>query len=355
MPASGGGSARQIDLRSDTVTQPTPEMRRVMAEAAVGDDVYGEDPTVNELERVAAERLGKEAAVFVASGTMANLVAGLTHCERGTELICGADAHLLINEVGGVATLGGVVMRNVPNDRRGLLDPAAVEAAVRPVTGMFPRTSLVCLENTHNRGNGAAFTAGEIGAVAEVAHAHGIPVHVDGARIFNASVALGVPPAELAAPADSISFCLSKGLSCPVGSLLAGSREFVERARRTRKIVGGGMRQAGIIAAAGLWALDHLVDRLADDHANARRLAEGLAQLPGVEVDPSHIETNICYVALTDAPAAEVVPALRARGVLVNGMADWMRFVTHRGINAEDIDEALEAVEAVVRGAAPVL
>ena len=343
-----------VDLRSDTVTLPTAEMRRAMYEAELGDDVYGEDPTVNRLEAMSAERTGKEAAVLVASGTMGNLVCGLTHCGRGDEVIVGDTAHTYLNEQGGVAALGGVQIHTITTDARGMLDPQRVEAAIRPQGLQPPRTALVCLENTHNRGSGAAFTADEMAGVTGVAHAHGASVHLDGARIFNAAVALGVPVAELAAQADSLSFCLSKGLSCPVGSVVCGSEEFITRARRTREMVGGGMRQAGIIAAAGIVALETMVDRLAEDHVNAQRLAQGLATIPGLSIDPSRIQTNIVYVDLLDTAAHELSAALRERGVLANGMGNWVRFVTHYGITAEDIELALDAIEAAVRAARPV-
>ena len=324
-----------------------------MAEAEVGDDVYGEDPTVNLLERTAAERLGKEAAVLVVSGTMGNLVSALAWCGRGDEAIVGMDAHLMVNEMGAVSAFGGVHLRSLPNDRRGLLNATEVEAAVSP-GGMFPRTALLCLENTHNRGNGAAFSVDELRPLADVAAAHGMAVHMDGARIFNASVALGVPPAELASVADSVTFCLSKGLSCRVGSVVVGSAEFVARARRVRKMAGGGMRQAGIIAAAGLVALDSMVERLAEDHANAQRLARGIAGLPGVALDPADIETNIIYVELADEGGRDLAAALKERGVLANGRHNWVRFVTHYGITSEDIDEALDVIASVVRAGAAV-
>ena len=328
-------------------------MREAMATAEVGDDVYGEDPTVNLLERTAAERLGKEAGVFVVSGSMGNLVSVLAWCGRGDEAIVGADAHVLVNEMGAVSAFGGVHLRSLPGDRRGLMDAAHIEATVSP-GGMFPRTALLALENTHNRGNGAAFSAGELQPLADVAAAHGMAVHMDGARIFNASVALGVPPAELASVADSVTFCLSKGLSCPVGSVVVGSADFVARARRVRKMAGGGMRQAGIIAAAGLVALESMVERLAEDHANAQRLARGLAGLPGLTLDPADVETNICYVELADEGGSELAGALKERGVLANGRHNWVRFVTHYGITSEDVDEALDAIGSVVRTGAGV-
>ena len=346
--ATNGSAPRVIDLRSDTLTKPTEAMRRAMAEAEVGDDVYGEDPTVNRLERTAAELMGKEAGMFVASGTMGNLVSALSWCNRGDELICGVDAHLIVNEMGAIAAFGGIQMRALPNDHRGLMDPDVVESTISP-GGFFPRTALLTIENTHNRGNGAAYTVEQMQPLTGVARAHGMAVHMDGARILNASVALGVPPAELASVADSVTFCLSKGLSAPVGSVVTGSVDFIERARRIRKMTGGGMRQAGVLAAAGLVALDTMVERLADDHANAKRLAEGLASLPGFSVDPSTIETNIVYAELDDGDGPGTSNLLRERGILGNGRFNWVRFVPHYGITAEDIDEALDVIASVTR------
>ena len=338
-----------IDLRSDTVTQPTPAMRQAMLEAELGDDVYGEDPTVNRLQQMAAHLMGKEAGLLVVSGSMGNLVCGLAHCQRGDEMLIGATAHIVLNEAASIAALGGVQIRALPTDRRGMPDPGQLEAAVRHPGLAFPKTAVLCLENTHNRGNGAAFSPQEIAAVTEVARVHDVPVHLDGARIFNAAVALDIPAAEIAAQADSVTFCLSKGLSGPVGSVVCGTREFVDRARRMRKMVGGGMRQAGVIAAAGVVALETMVDRLAEDHANASKLAHGLAQVPGLSIDPTHVETNIAYVDLVNMSAAELVAGLKERGVLVNGMDKWVRFVTHYGITAEDIEMALDAVDATMK------
>ncbi len=346
-----GTAPRVIDLRSDTLTKPTAAMRQAMAEAEVGDDVYGEDPTINRLERTAAERLGKEAGLYVTSGTMGNLVSALSWCNRGDELICGADAHLLVNEMGAIATFGGVQMRALPNDARGLMDPEIVDATVSP-SGFFPRTALLTLENTHNRGNGAAYSVAQMQPLVDVARDRGMAVHMDGARIFNASVALGAPPSELASVADSVTFCLSKGLSAPVGSVVVGTAEFIARARRIRKMAGGGLRQGGVLAAAGLVALETMVDRLADDHANARRLAEGLAGLPGFNVDPSTIETNIVYVELEDGDGPGLSARLKERGVLGNGRFNWVRFVPHYGVTAEDIDEALDVIESAMKAAA---
>lgn len=341
---------RIIDLRSDTVTHPTPEMRRAMAEAEVGDDVYGEDPTVNRLEAMAAEHLGKEAAVFVASGSMANLVSGLTHCQRGEEMVLGHMSHILMYEVASVAGLGGVQVRTVANDSRGMLDPDEVESVIRPANLHQPRTAMVGLENTHNRRSGGVLAPEDVGAIGDVAHRYDAALHVDGARIFNAAVALGVPVADLVHPADTVSFCLSKGLSCPVGSLVCGSGEVIERVRKNRKMVGGGMRQAGILAAAGIVALDSMVDRLADDHTNARRLAQGLAVMPGISLDPDSIQTNLVIFEVTNRPATELIDALKEHGLLVS-YADGqrVRMVTHYGIGEEDIDDALNIAESVAR------
>lgn len=341
---------RIIDLRSDTVTHPTPEMRRAMAEAEVGDDVYGEDPTVNRLEAMAAERLGKEAAVFVASGSMANLVSGLTHCQRGEEMVLGHMSHILMYEVASVAGLGGVQVRTVANDSRGMLDPDEVESVIRPANLHQPRTAMVGLENTHNRRSGGVLDPEDVGAIGDVTHRYDAALHIDGARIFNAAVALGVPVADLVRPADTVSFCLSKGLSCPVGSLVCGSVEVIERVRKNRKMVGGGMRQAGILAAAGIVALDSMVDRLADDHANARRLAQGLAVMPGISLDPDSIQTNLVIFEVTNRPATELIDALKEQGLLVSHAdGQRVRMVTHYGIGEEDIDEALNVAESVAR------
>jgi threonine aldolase len=334
-----------IDFRSDTVTLPSPAMRTAMAQADLGDDVYGEDPTINRLEQRAADLLGKEAALFVASGTMSNIVALLTHCGRGDEAIVGSQAHILHYEVAGAAGLGGIQLRVARNDERGCMDPSEVRQLIRGENVHNPNTTLVCMENTHNRCGGAALSATALDAVAAVAHEHGCAVHVDGARIFNAAVALGVPAAELARCADSIGFCLSKGLSAPVGSLLCGSARFIDKARRNRKMLGGGMRQAGVLGAAGLVALDTMIDRLADDHANAKRLAEGLGRVPGIRIDPASVETNIVIFGVEGRSAAEFLEAIRRNGVLAGapGPAS-VRMVTHYGISAGDVDEALNRI-----------
>ncbi|HWQ14186.1 MAG TPA: low-specificity L-threonine aldolase [Roseiflexaceae bacterium] len=343
---------RVIDLRSDTVTLPTPAMREAMARAELGDDVYGEDPTVNRLEALAAERVGKEAAVLVASGTMGNLAALLAHCGRGDEALVGSESHVYHYEAGGASALGGIIYRVVPNLPDGRLDPAALDCVAYVVDDPHhaaPR--VICLENTHNRCGGAALAPAYMQEVGELARARGLAVHLDGARVFNAAVALGVDVRAITRHVDSVTFCLSKGLSAPVGSVLCGSAAFVARARRARKILGGSMRQAGVFAAAGIVALEQMVDRLAEDHANARLLAEGLARLPQIAIDPGAVQTDIVYFGLrnTQLTPAELVGALRERGVLMGDSGGGrIRAVTHYGIDAGDIEEVLEAVRATL-------
>lgn len=340
-----------VDLRSDTLTKPTPEMYEAMRAAELGDDVLEEDPTVLRLEALAAERMGKEAGLFVASGTMGNLTAMVTHTRRGDEVICEADAHIFWYEAAGMAVVGSLLPRCLPG-KRGALDPAEVARAIRPDDVHHPRTGLICLENTHNRAGGTVLRPEQVEGVAAVARAHGIPLHIDGARIFNAAVALGVEPRELVRGADSVTFCLSKGLSAPVGSVLTGSRDFIRRARQTRKLLGGGMRQAGVIAAAGIVALESLVDRLAEDHVNARDLARGLAEVPGIAVDLESVQTNMVYfdVRGTGQTAAEFVARLAEAGVKAYDLGEWsIRFVTYRGITAEDVELALARVRRVAR------
>ncbi len=342
---------RRVDLRSDTVTHPTPEMREAMYRAEVGDDGYGEDPTVNRLEALAAERLGKEAAVFVASGTMGNLVALLTHCGRGDEVILGDQSHIFWYEVGGISSLGGIHVRTVPNQRDGTLDLKDIEAAIRPVTPKFPRSKVVCLENTQNRCGGRVLGLEYTSWVAALARQHGAALHLDGARIFNAATALGVTPARVAQDADTVQFCLSKGLAAPVGSLLCGSSDYIKEARRWRQTVGGAMRQAGVIAAAGIVAIEHMADRLAEDHENARILAAGMASIPGIDVDAEGVQTNIVIFRPVAVPAAEYAARLAARGVLVsNYWGGLLRMVTHHGIAREDVEYALEAARSAMTG-----
>jgi threonine aldolase len=339
-----------IDLRSDTVTHPTEAMRRAMFEAEVGDDVFGDDPTVNRLEAISAQRMGKEAALFTASGTMSNLIAVLTNTCHGNEILLGSEAHIFLNEVGGAAALGGVVMRTIPNDSNGQLALTDINDAIREKNIHYPVTTLLCLENTHNRCGGAVLPAEYTASAVALAHNHGLKVHLDGARIFNASVALGVPVSELGKDVDSVSFCLSKGLSAPIGSMLCGSKEFIERARKRRKMLGGGMRQAGVIAAAGIVALETMIDRLAEDHANARKLAEGLVKISGITLGQEKVITNIVIFDLAPTISGSQFSAkLAVSGVKVIGRGNNnFRAVTNRMVNADDIDFALNRIEIVV-------
>ena len=335
---------RIIDLRSDTVTRPTTAMRRAMSDAEVGDDVFGEDPTVNRLEEMVAKRLGKEAALFVASGTMANLVSQLTHCGRGNEVILGDQSHIFFYEQGGSSALGGIHPRTVPNQPDGKLALPDIEVAVRTDDIHFPRTSLIVLENTHNRCNGTPLDTDYMHSVGEIARRYGLKVHVDGARLFNAEVALGVEARDLVAEADSVSICLSKGLAAPVGSVVSGTNDFISEARRVRKLLGGGMRQAGVLAAAGIVALTEMVDRLEDDHINSRRLAEGLVDVDGLSIDPNRVKTNIVYFEVTrSGMTSQLVAAkLDSRGVrLLPAGPNRLRAVTNYHITSDDIDYAL--------------
>ena len=355
----------RIDLRSDTVTKPTPAMRRAMAEAEVGDDVFGDDPTVNALEERAAAMLGKEAGLFVASGTMGNLVAQLAHLGRGQETIASAESHLVSDEAAGHAVIVGTSIRALPDRPDGTLDLDVVAASFRdPEDPHEPISGLVAIENTHAHSMGQPLSVAYTQAAADVAHAHGVPLHIDGARFFNAVVAQGVGPAELAGPADSVTFCLSKGLACPIGSLVVGSRAYIWRARRARKLLGGGMRQVGVLAAPGLVALsdgpDGMIARLADDHANARRLAEGLAELAGIEspggaaqptsgrLDPARARTNFVIFRVARDRAA-FLDALERRGVLMVAYPHGtIRAVTHYGVTADDIDATVVAVSGAL-------
>jgi threonine aldolase len=342
-----------IDLRSDTVTHPTPEMRRAMAEAELGDDVFGDDPTVIALEQRAAELTGKEASLFVPSGTMGNLACLMAHVARGGEIIAGEGNHSFAHEAANYAVVVGAAMKLLSWNEEGRMDLAAIRAAFRHADDPHdPISALVMLENTHSDSMGQPLPAAYVDAVAEVAHAGGVPLHVDGARIFNASVALGEPVSRLLAAADSATFCLSKGLACPVGSLVVGERDFIWRARRARKLLGGGMRQVGVLAAPGLIALRDgsagMIERLAEDHSNARRLADGLAQMPGVAaLDPARVRTNFVFFELT-RPELRMpfLEALAGHGV---GMIDYpggerIRALTHYGVEAAHVDVALAAV-----------
>jgi threonine aldolase len=332
-----------VDLRSDTLTLPTPAMREAMARAVVGDDVWEEDPTVKRLEAMAAERLGKEAGLFVTSGTQGNLVSVCAQTQPGQEVVLDLDSHVFNYEVAGSARIGNVQMRPVKT-ARGFLSPEQVREALRPANIHLPETGLVCLENTHNRHGGTCCTPEEIAAVAAVAHGAGVRVHLDGARLFNAAVALGRDPADFARPVDSVTFCVSKGLGAPVGSVVCGSREFIGRARRFRKMFGGGMRQAGIIAAAGVVALEQMVDRLAEDHVNARTLAEGVARLPKLSVDLASVQTNI-VIFQVERPggAEELMKGAAARQVKIHAIGPAaIRCVTHKDVDADDITKTLE-------------
>jgi threonine aldolase len=336
-----------IDLRSDTVTLPTPEMRDAIARAELGDDVYGEDPTINRLEAMAASMTGKEAALLVPSGTMGNLAAMLTHCARGTKAIVGSESHTNLYEAGGASALGGIVLTPIANTEAGELELDELKRELATSDDHhFAQPSLVVLENTHNRCGGAPIKLSHMAEVSDAAHRRKLPMHLDGARIFNAAIALETTAKDLSSFADSVSFCLSKGLACPVGSLLCGSREFISRAHRTRKVLGGGMRQAGIIAAAGIVALTTMVDRLADDHQNARALAQGFALVAGLNVRPVENRTNMVVFDVDgDSNAARrFAKAMKERGVMISPReATSFRAVTHNGISRADVDRAVAA------------
>jgi len=343
-----------VDLRSDTVTRPTPEMRRAMAEAQVGDDVLGDDPTVNRLQAMAAERLGKEAALFVPSGTMGNLAAVLSHCGRGDEIILGDQCHTAMYEAGGVAAVGGIHPRTLATRPDGTLPLEAIEAAIRPDDVHFPTTRLICLENTHNRCGGVALSLDYTIGVGKLAREKGLRFHLDGARIFNAAAATGNSAKEMAAPADSVTFCLSKALCAPVGSVLCGDGAFIYRARRIRKQLGGGMRQAGVIAAAGIVALETMVDRLGEDPARARRLAEGLRSVPGLTLETDPPPTNMVYLRLSaeeplDGPA--LVRALAKYDVLALASGPRrIRLVLHHDVDDAGVERAVAAFRHVLAG-----
>jgi threonine aldolase len=332
----------KIDLRPDTVTLPTTDMLGAMTSAQLGDDVLGEDPTVNRLEETAADRMGKEAALFVASGTMGNLLGLLVNACPGQEVIADADSHLFRNEAAGAAMVGGIQVRQVPTER-GVLSPAQLLATLRPTDDDHqPLSAAVTIENTHNWHGGAAWSEQDLKLLSETARSNGLAVHLDGARIFNASVATGADVRAIAQYADTVSFCLSKGLCCPVGSILCGPAGKIRQARRWRKMLGGGMRQAGVLAAAGLVALETMVGRLTDDHETARSLAEGLAEMPGIDCDLSRVQTNIVYFRLKNMHAADFLTACSDKGLLGGEYGPHLvRFVTHHGISPTDIRQAL--------------
>jgi threonine aldolase len=340
---------RVVDLRSDTVTKPTPAMRDAMARAEVGDDVFGDDPTVRELEAEMASMLGKEAALFTVSGTMANQLAIRSQTEPGDEILVDANAHIYYYEGGGPAAFSGVMCRCL-DGRRGVFTGADLEAALRPVDPHFPRTRLVCVENTHNRGGGKIWPMEQLRDVAAAARKHHLLLHLDGARIWNASLATGIAEREYAALFDTVSVCFSKGLGAPVGSALAGPKSVVERARRFRKMVGGGMRQAGIIAAGALFAVREHRTRLAEDHANAKLLASGLAKINGLEIDPTEVESNMVRFRVRTMPAEQLVKQLNQRGVLVLPMGrDTIRAVTNLMVNAEDMGRATRVLAGLFK------
>ncbi|MBI5935883.1 MAG: low-specificity L-threonine aldolase [Chloroflexi bacterium] len=340
------------DLRSDTVTRPTPAMREAMAKAEVGDDVYAEDPTINRLQELAAHRTGKEAALLVPSGTMGNLASILAHCQRGDEVMLGDKSHTILYEAGGISALGGIVSRQLPNQPDGSLLLSDLEAGLRGPDSHFPPSRLICLENTHNRCGGAYQTPAYFKQVSDFAHAHSLKVHLDGARIFNASVAQNVDVKEFAQHVDSLTFCLSKGLAAPVGSLICGTREFIQRVHRQRKILGGGMRQAGIIAAAGIVALDTMIERLSEDHARARALAERLGKTRGLVVDMGGPATNMIFLSLADSvplSAKEVADQMKVRGVLIGVVgARQFRLVAHYEVDDASLEKTISAFQEVV-------
>lgn len=343
---------RHIDLRSDTVTKPTEEMREAMARAEVGDDVYLEDPTVNKLQELAAEMLGKEAALFVPSGTMGNQICVRLHTSPGHEVITEERSHIFNYEMAAMAVVSGTIPRPVRGED-GLLDWPSIEAAIRPRSAYYvAQTALVTLENTHNMAGGAVMPLERTEDICERAHQAGLPVHLDGARIFNAAIALKRDAADLARPADTVMFCLSKGLCAPVGSLIAGPRKLIDRAVAIRKMLGGGMRQVGVLAAAGLVALERMTGRLEEDHANAQLLAKGLAEVPGVKIDPEKVQTNIVIfdMGVTGVTTTELSERLKARGVLANGINPrQMRLVTHKDVSRKDCEAALEAIRESIK------
>ena len=342
-----------IDLRSDTVTKPTPEMREAMATAVVGDDVYNDDPTINQLQELAAARLGKEAALFVPSGTMGNLAGILSHCGRGDEVIMGKRTHTFLHEGGGISTLGGVSSCQIPEQVDGSLALEDIQAAIRADDVHEPVTRLIEIENTHNACGGVYQTPAYINSLVDFAHARGLLVHMDGARVFNSAVAQGVDVRQLTGPVDSVTFCLSKGLCAPVGSVLCGSAEFINKARRMRKHLGGGMRQAGILAAAGIIAMEQMVDRLSEDHARAGRLAQKLADIPGIQLSPAKPATNMVFFNLLDSvkySTDQIEQMLKERGVLANSSGPRrFRLVTHYWIDDPGIDHAVAAFREVLQ------
>jgi threonine aldolase len=338
-----------IDLRSDTVTKPTEEMLEAIRHAELGDDVFEEDPTVNRLERIAAEKMGKEAALFVTSGTQANLISLMTNANRGDLVILESESHIYWYEVGGISAIAGLLPWPLKS-LTGSLDPKEVETAIRPQNIHFPKPSLLCLENTHNRHGGTIITPSQIKAISSVAHKNNLKLYLDGARIFNAAVALNVNVKEFTKHIDNLMFCLSKGLCCPVGSLLVGNQEFIERARKLRKILGGGMRQAGIIAAPGIVALESMIERLKEDHLNARYLAEGISKIDGIHVNLSRVQTNMVYFSIEELAltADQFISKLKENDILALALSEnKIRMVTHKGIEKEHVEKSITTIKTI--------
>ena len=338
-----------IDFRSDTITLPTEEMLEAIYHAELGDDVYGEDPTVNKLEKMAAEKMGKEAALLVTSGTQANLISMMSNASRGSLVILEAESHIYWYEVGGISTIAGFLPWPLKS-HTGAIDPGEIEAAIRPQNIHFPHPALICIENTHNRHGGTIITPDQIKAISEVAIKHDLKLYLDGARIFNAAVALDVNVKEFTKHVDNLMFCLSKGLCCPVGSLLVGSNDFIRKARELRKVLGGGMRQAGIIAAPGIVALESMVNRLVEDHLNARRLAEGLATIKGININLDLVQTNMVYFDTSGLgiTAGHFIIKLKEKDIIGLALSDSkIRLVTHRGIGKDHIDKSIEVIESL--------
>ena len=339
----------RVDLRSDTVTHPSPEMRTAMYEAELGDDVYGDDPTVNELQERAADMFGKEAGLFVSSGTQGNLVSILAQAQRGDEVLVGDQCHIMNSEAGGTMVLGSVVLYPIKTDAFGFLEPNLIQEAVKPRDYHKPPTKILTIENTHNGSSGRALSPQQMKSMADAGHEKGLKVHLDGARIFNAAVALGVPVSKLTENVDTTTFCLSKGLSCPIGSIVVGSKDFIEEADRWRKMLGSGMRQVGIVAAAGLVALDSMIDRLQEDHDSARHIASQMADMKGISVDPEHIQTNIIRFGVPDHTGDQIAARMKEEGVYINGGDSDLRIVTHYGVSAADYQFAITALDKVMK------
>lgn len=343
---------KRYDFRSDTVTVPTQEMREAMYTAEVGDDVLGEDPSINRLEKLAAEKVGKEAALFVTSGTQGNLVAVLTHTQRGDEVLMESEAHIYYYEVGGIAALGGVIPRLIPGNA-GIITPDALREALRGENIHFPTPTLLCIENSHNRAGGTIWTPAQVEAIAEVARDRGLRVHMDGARVFNAAIAQNCDVSELVASVDSVMFCLSKGLGAPVGSILAGSTEFINRARKYRKMLGGGMRQAGVIAAAGIVALGSMTERLVEDHRLARKIGQAISVIPNLNIDLERLRTNIVIAEVDPAwgSAEKLIDSLKTDGILAAGFGpQTVRFVTHKDVGELDAAMLVDTLKRIMAG-----